>query len=121
MEPLTILSGEDYVLKEGITTAEAVARLGEIETLITSGELMLPDVKIGGEVFIIYKNAQVLSVHVESIFTQYDEITEKHIYHLLLRNTFYGFLVDYAITEIGTTLFTDFEDAKTALGDIELE
>ena len=60
MERFTVFSEGSYEPKAEITTDEAIERLGIIEDLIESGELMPPDIKQDDTVYFIYKNAQVL-------------------------------------------------------------
>jgi hypothetical protein len=120
MDRFTVFSEGSYEPKAEITTDEAIERLGIIEDLIESGELMPPDIKQDDEVFFIYKNSQVLAGIVESVFTQYDADTQKYYYHLLIRNSFYGLLADYPAADFGVTWFKTRAEADDKLGDIEL-
>ena len=120
MERFTVFSEGSYEPKAEITTDEAIERLGIIEDLIESGELMPPDIKQDDEVYFIYKNAQVLEGVIENVFTLYNAYTQKYYYHLLIRNSFYGLLADYPVTDFGGTWFKTRAEADDKLGDVEL-
>ena len=120
MDRFTVLSDGAYALDGQSTSADAVGRLGVIEDLIESGELMTPDIKQDGTVYFIYKNAQVLEGTIENVFTQYDPGTQKYYYHVLIRNSFYGLLADYPATGYGVTWFKTRAEAEDKLGPVEL-
>ena len=120
MDRFTVLSDGAYALDGQSTSAEAIGRLGVIEDLIASGELMTPDIKQDDTVYFIYKNAQVLEGTIENVFTQYDADTQKYYYHVLIRNSFYGLLADYPAADFGVTWFKTRAEAEDKLGSVEL-
>ena len=120
MDRFTVFSEGSYEPKAEITADEAIERLGIIEDLIESGELMPPDIKQGDTVYFIYKNAQVLEGTIENVFTQYDAGTQKYYYHVLIRNSFYGLLADYPAADFGVSWFMTRAEAEEKLGPVEL-
>ena len=120
MDRFTVFSEGSYEPKAEITTYEAIERLGIIEDLIESGELMPLDIKQDDTVYFIYKKAQVLEGAIESVFTQYDADTLKYYYHVLIRNSFYGLLADYPAAGYGATWFKTRAEAEEKLGPVEL-
>lgn len=120
MDRFTVFSEGSYEPKAEITADEAIERLGIIEDLIESGELMPPDIKQDDTVYFIYKNAQVLEGVIENVFTQYNADTQKYYYHLLIKNSFYGLLTDYPVADFGITWFKTRAEADDKLGPVEL-
>ena len=120
MDRFTVLSEGSYELDGQSTSADAIGRLGVIEDLIESGELMTPDIKQDDTVYFIYKNAQVLEGTIENVFTQYNADTQKYYYHVLIRNSFYGLLADYPVADFGATWYKTRAEADDKLGDVEL-
>ena len=120
MDRFTVLSDGAYALDGQSTSADAVGRLGVIEDLIESGELMTPDIKQDDTMYFIYKNAQVLEGTIENVFTQYDADAQKYYYHVLIRNSFYNLLADYPASGYGATWFKTRAEAEEKLGPVEL-
>lgn len=114
-------SEDEYSLASGAAWTDAVAKLGVIEDLIESGELMTPEVKQNDTVYFIFRNTVVLEGTVESIFSQYDETDEKYYYYVRMRNSFYGVLIQFKASTYGTMWFKTQAAAEAALLELQEE
>ena len=113
-----------YIYEENVGAAApdfAREKLGIIEDLIESGELMTPAVKPDDTVFFVYKNTVVLEGRLHSVFSEYDAQDEKYYYQVLLENDFYRLVVQYPANEFNHTWFKTREAAEAALAEIHNE
>lgn len=115
-ERITELESEDsYVLASGSTNVDAITRLGVVEDMIESGEIMNPDYGQGDTVYFIYKQQVVLEGVIESVFSEYDAASAKYLYRMLVRNSFYEVVADIPAAGYGTVWFGNEQAASTAL------
>ena len=117
-EPVEI--GYIYTEEVGAAAPDfALDKLGTIEDLIESGELMTPAVKPNETVFFVYKNSTVLEGTLHSVFSEYDEQADKYYYQVLLKNDFYRLVVQYPASEYNHTWFKTQAEAEAALQAIQ--
>lgn len=117
-EPIEI----GYIYTEDVGAAApdlALDKLGTIEDLIESGELMNPAVKLGDTVYFIFKDTVVLEGQLYNVFPEYDEQNEKFYYQVMLRNDFYRLTEQYPASEYNHTWFKSQAEAETALQAIQ--
>ena len=113
-EPVEI--GYIYTEEVGAAAPDfALDKLGTIEDLIESGELMTPAVKPNDTVYFIYKNEVVLEGLLHSVFSEYDEQADKYYYQVLLKNDFYRLVVQYPASDYNKKWFKTQAEANTAL------
>ena len=93
----------------------ATEKLGLLEDMIESGELMTPAVKPGDTVYFLYKDTVVLEGVLARAFTEYDATAEKYFFYVELRSDFYGLFVIYPSSEYGQTWFKTQAEAEAAL------
>ena len=76
----------DYELDDVYAAAPYFAeeKLGIIEDLIESGELMTPAVKPEDTVYFIYKDVEVLEGKLLQVFSEYNASEEKYYYQVQL-------------------------------------
>lgn len=113
--PITMASSSSYALADGYTTADAVEKLGEIEALVQTGELMPPGIRQGDTIYFIFRENEVLSGVVENVFTEYSPTAEKYLYKIVVRNEWYGVLVTLPAASFNISFFKTQEAANTAL------
>jgi len=110
----------DYELDDVYASAPYFAeeKLGIIEDLIESGELMTPAVKPGDTVYFLYKNTVVLEGELARAFTEYNASAEKYFFYVSLHSDFYGLSIVYPSSEYGQTWFKTQAAAEAALQEI---
>ena len=111
-----------YIYEENVGAAApdfAREKLGIIEDLIESGELMTPAVKPNDTVYFVYKDTVVLEGRLYSVFSDYNQQDEKYYYQVLLQNDFYRLVVQYPAAEYNRTWFKTREAADAALAEIQ--
>ena len=111
-----------YIYEENVGAAApdfAREKLGIIEDLIESGELMNPAVKPNDTVYFVYKDTVVLEGRLHSVFSDYDPQDGKYYYHVMLQNDFYRLAVQYPASGYNKTWFKSKEAAETALAAIQ--
>ena len=107
-----------YIYEENVGAAApdfAREKLGIIEDLIESGELMNPAVKPNDTVYFVYKDTVVLEGRLHSVFSEYSMEDEKYYYQVLLENDFYRLVVQYPASGYNKTWFKTLEEANAAL------
>lgn len=106
---------EGYTLTGSAAPEDATTKLGMIEDMIESGELMTPAVKPGDTVYFIYKDTVVLEGVLVRAFTEYDVTAEKYYFYAELSCDFYGLFVTYPAAAYGQTWFKTQAAAEAAL------
>lgn len=111
----------DYELDDVYAAAPYFAeeKLGIIEDLIESGELMTPAVKPEDTVYFIYKDVEVLEGKLLQVFSEYNASEEKYYYQVVLGNEFYRLSVQYPASEYNHTWFKTQAAAEAALQAIQ--
>lgn len=110
---------DSYELVGSAAPLDATTKLGLIEDMIESGELMNPAVKPNDTVYFIYKNEVVLEGIVDSVYSQYDDTTEKYLYHVTLLNSFFNLCCSYPASEYGKTWFKNKAAADNKLKEVK--
>ena len=106
---------EEYALTGSAAPEDATLKLGLLEDMIESGELMTPAVKPGDTVYFIYKDTVVLEGVLVRAFTEYDVTAEKYYFYAELSCGFYGLFVTYPAAAYGQTWFKTQAAAEAAL------
>lgn len=106
---------DGYEPVEGSTLYDALERLGILEDMIESGELMTPEAKPGDTVYFIYKDAVVLEGTLLVVFTEYDEEEEAYFFHVRIANDFYDVIAQRPASEYNQTWFKTQAAAEAAL------
>ena len=112
---------EEYALNGSAAPEDATLKLGLLEDMIESGELMTPAVKPGDTVYFLYKGTVVLEGELARAFTEYDSSEEKYFFYVELRSDFYGLFVIYPAAEYGQTWFKTQAAAEAALQALQEE
>ena len=121
---LTILEPEpieEYALVGSAAPEDATTKLGMIEDLIESGELMTPAVKPNDTVWFVYRDTVVLEGKLANVFSEYNIADDKYYYYVTLINEFYRLSVTCPASEYGQTWFKTQAEADAALLAIQEE
>ena len=111
-------SDDGYALVSGAEFEDAVDKLGVIEDLIESGELMPPDIKPGDTIYFVFKSSVVLEGTLANVYSGYDETEGKYYYYVVLENDFYGSTVHCPASYYNKTWFKTQAAAEAALQEI---
>jgi len=109
---------EEYTLCGSAAPEDAVLKLGILEDMIESGELMTPSVKPGDTVYFVYKQTQVIQGVFVNAFIRYDYTAEKYFFYVELRSDFYEMTAIYPASEYNITWFKTQAAAEAALQEI---
>ena len=110
---------EEYALCGSAAPEDATVKLGIIEDLIESGELMTPAVKPNDTVWFVYKDTVVLEGKLYNVFSEYNMADDKYYYHVTLVNEFYRLSVNYPAADYNKTWFKTQAAAEAALQAIQ--